>query len=199
MTVPTFSVPPRDEALALRLAASIRTLPDYPKPGILFRDVTTLFGDAVAFRLAVDALVSTFAGKADGASSLRRPAMVAGMEARGFILGAPVALGLDAGFVPVRKKGKLPYKTVKVSYQLEYGTDEMELHEDAVTPGQRVLLVDDLLATGGTALGAISLLQKLGADVVGTAFLVDLPELGGAAKIRALGIPVVALTAFSGH
>ncbi len=173
------------------LRAAIRTIPDYPKKGILFRDVTTLLGDAKAFRKAVDELVQPWAGaKID---------KVAGMEARGFIIGGAVAHQLSAGFVPIRKKGKLPHKTVSVAYELEYGTDEMEMHIDGVTPGEKVILVDDLIATGGTATGAIRLLQKLGADVVAACFVIDLPDLGGAKKIEALGVPVRALVAFEGH
>lgn len=173
------------------LAAAIRTIPDYPKPGILFRDITTLLGDARAFRRAVDELVQPWAGtKID---------KVAGMEARGFILGGAVAHQLSAGFVPVRKKGKLPHVTVSIAYSLEYGVDEMEVHEDAVDKGERVILVDDLIATGGTAEGAVRLLQKIGADVVAACFVIDLPDLGGAKRIEALGVPVRSLVAFDGH
>jgi adenine phosphoribosyltransferase len=173
------------------LRAAIRTIPDYPKPGILFRDITTLLGDARAFRKAVDEIVQPWAGaKID---------KVAGMEARGFILGGAVAHQLSAGFIPIRKKGKLPHKTVAVAYELEYGTDEMEMHVDALTPGEKVILVDDLIATGGTAAGAIRLLRKMGADVVAACFVIDLPDLGGARKIEALGVPVRALVAFEGH
>jgi adenine phosphoribosyltransferase len=124
---------------------------------------------------------------------------VAGMEARGFILGGAVAHQLSAGFIPIRKKGKLPYKTVAISYALEYGFDEMEMHEDAVTAGERVILVDDLIATGGTAAGAIGLLRKMGADVVAACFVIDLPDLGGAKKIEALGVPTRSLVSFEGH
>jgi adenine phosphoribosyltransferase len=173
------------------LRAAIRTIPDYPKKGILFRDITTLLGDAKAFRKAVDELVQPWAGA--------KIAKVAGMEARGFILGGAVAHQLSAGFIPIRKKGKLPHKTVSVAYELEYGTDEMEMHEDAVRPGEQVILVDDLIATGGTATGAIRLLQKQGAEVVAACFVIDLPDLGGAKKIEALGVPVRALIAFEGH
>jgi len=173
------------------LASAIRTIPDYPKPGILFRDITTLLGDAKAFRRAVDELVQPWAGmKID---------KVAGMEARGFILGGAVAHQLSAGFIPIRKKGKLPHKTVSMSYSLEYGTDEMEMHVDAVSNGERVILVDDLIATGGTAEGAIRLLQKMGAEIVAACFVIDLPDLGGAKKIEALGVPVRSLIAFEGH
>ena len=173
------------------LKASIRTIPDYPKPGILFRDITTLLGDARAFRRAIDELVQPWAGtKID---------KVAGMEARGFILGGAVAHQLSAGFVPIRKKGKLPFTKVSVAYSLEYGIDEMEMHDDAITPGERVILVDDLIATGGTAEGAVKLLKQIGADVVAACFVIDLPELGGAQKIRDLGVPVRTLVSFEGH
>jgi adenine phosphoribosyltransferase len=173
------------------LAASIRTIPDYPKPGILFRDITTLLGDARAFRRAVDELVQPWAGtKID---------KVAGVEARGFILGGAVAHQLSAGFVPVRKKGKLPHFKVSIAYSLEYGIDEMEMHEDAVRPGERVILVDDLIATGGTAIGAVQLLRKLGADIVAACFVIDLPDLGGKKKLEAEGVSVRSLIAFEGH
>ena len=178
-------------AIVDELKASIRTIPDYPKPGILFRDITTLLGDARAFRRAIDELVQPWAGaKID---------KIAGMEARGFILGGAVAHQLSAGFVPIRKKGKLPHATVSIAYSLEYGLDEMEVHEDAVLPGERVILVDDLIATGGTAEGAVKLLQKIGANVVAACFVIDLPDLGGAQKIRDLGVPVRTLMEFSGH
>ena len=173
------------------LTDAIRTIPDYPKPGIMFRDITTLLGDARAFRRAVDELVHPWAGG--------RVDKVAGMEARGFILGGAVAHQLSAGFIPIRKKGKLPHTSVSIAYSLEYGIDEMEMHEDAVTKGERVILVDDLIATGGTAEGAIKLLQKMGANVVAACFVIDLPDLGGAQKIRDLGVPVRTLVAFGGH
>ena len=173
------------------LRASIRTIADYPKPGILFRDITTLLGDARAFRRAVDELVQPFAGT--------RIDKVAGIEARGFILGGAVAHQLSAGFVPIRKKGKLPHAVVSIAYSLEYGLDEMEMHEDAVLPGERVLLVDDLIATGGTAAAAVKLLKQLGADVAAACFVIDLPDLGGAAKIREMGVAVLTLLQFAGH
>ena len=173
------------------LKASIRTIPDYPKPGILFRDITTLLGDARAFRRAIDELVQPWAGaKID---------KVAGMEARGFILGGAVAHQLSAGFAPIRKKGKLPFTKVSVAYSLEYGIDEMEMHDDAITPGERVILVDDLIATGGTAEGAVKLLKQIGAEVLAACFVIDLPDLGGAQKIRDLGVPVRTLMSFEGH
>ena len=177
--------------LPFDLAASIRTIPDYPKPGILFRDITTLLGDPRAFRRTIDELVQPYAGL--------NVAKVAGIEARGFILGGAVAHQLSAGFVPIRKKGKLPHTTVSIAYSLEYGLDEMEMHEDAVAPGERVILVDDLIATGGTATAAVQLLQKLGAEVMAAVFVVDLPDLGGADRIRAMGVPVRTLVAFAGH
>ncbi len=176
---------------ALDLRASIRTIPDYPKPGIQFRDITTLLGNARAFRRAVDDLVNPWAG-----SKIDK---VAGIEARGFIIGGAVAHQVSAGFVPIRKKGKLPYETVRIAYSLEYGIDEMEMHKDAVSKGERVILVDDLIATGGTAEGAVKLLRNMGAEVLAACFIVDLPELGGAAKLRALGVPVRTLVSFEGH
>jgi adenine phosphoribosyltransferase len=150
-----------------------------------------LLGDARAFRRAIDELVQPWAGtKID---------KIAGIEARGFILGGAIAHQLSAGFVPIRKKGKLPHTTVSIAYSLEYGLDEMEIHDDALRPGERVLLVDDLIATGGTAEGAVRLLKQIGADIVAACFIIDLPDLGGAAKIRALDVPVRTLIAFSGH
>ena len=173
------------------LRDTIRTIENYPKPGIQFRDISTLLGNPRAFRRAVDELVQPYAGL--------RIDKVAGIEARGFILGGAIAHQLSCGFVPIRKKGKLPHKTVSISYALEYGTDEMEIHLDALKPGERVILVDDLIATGGTATAAVQLLQKLGAEVVAACFVIDLPELGGATKIGALGVPVRTLVAFDGH
>ena len=182
MTAPT---------LQFDLRETIRTIPDYPKPGIMFRDITTLLGNARAFRRAVDELVQPWAGmKID---------KVAGMEARGFILGGAVAHQVSAGFIPIRKKGKLPHKRVSIAYSLEYGLDEMEMHEDAVEKGEKVILVDDLIATGGTAEGAVKLLKQQGADVLAACFIIDLPELGGADKLRELGVAVRTLIAFEGH
>lgn len=173
------------------LATSIRSIPDYPKPGIIFRDITTLLGNPRAFRRAVDELVQPFAGtKID---------KIAGMEARGFILGGAVAHQLSAGFVPIRKKGKLPHETVRIAYSLEYGVDEMEMHLDAVGPGEKVVLVDDLIATGGTAVGATQLLRQIGAEIVAACFVIDLPDLGGRKKLEALGVDVHTLVEFSGH
>ncbi|HEX3916900.1 MAG TPA: adenine phosphoribosyltransferase [Caulobacteraceae bacterium] len=175
----------------MNLAEIIRTIPDYPKPGIMFRDITTLLGNARAFRRAVDELVQPFAGmKID---------KVAGIEARGFILGGAVAHQLSAGFVPLRKKGKLPHQTRAVEYALEYGSDAMEMHLDAVSEGEKVMLVDDLIATGGTALAAVQLLRAAKAQIIAAAFVVDLPELGGAARLRDAGVAVSTLVAFEGH
>jgi adenine phosphoribosyltransferase len=173
------------------LRSSIRTIPDYPKPGIMFRDITTLLGNARAFRRAVDELVQPWAG-----SKIDK---VAGIEARGFILGGAVAHQISAGFVPIRKKGKLPHKRVSIAYSLEYGLDEMEMHEDGVEKGDRVILVDDLIATGGTAEGAVKLLRQLNVEVLAACFIIDLPDLGGADKLRALNVPVRTLIAFEGH
>jgi len=169
----------------------IRTIPDYPKKGIMFRDITTLLGNPRAFRRAVDEMVQPYAGvKID---------KVAGIEARGFILGGAVAHQLSVGFVPVRKKGKLPHTVIGEDYDLEYGKDRVEIHADAVTPGDRVLVVDDLIATGGTCFAAIKLLERAGAKIIGCSFVIDLPEIGGADKIRALGKDVSTLVAFEGH
>jgi adenine phosphoribosyltransferase len=180
-----------DSTVSDELLAAIRTIPDYPKEGIIFRDITTLLGNARAFRRAVDALVQPWAGsKVD---------KIAGIEARGFILGGAVAHQLSAGFVPIRKKGKLPYETVRIAYSLEYGLDEMEMHKDAIEPGEKVILVDDLIATGGTAEAATRLLQQIGAEVIAACFIVDLPDLGGRQKIEALGVPVRTLVEFPGH
>src|SRR6266478_9421158 len=179
------------DALEFDLRSSIRNIADYPKPGIMFRDITTLLGDARAFRRAVDELVQPWAGmKID---------KVAGIEARGFILGGAVAHQVSAGFIPIRKKGKLPHKRVSIAYSLEYGLDEMEMHRDAVVSGERIILVDDLIATGGTAEAAVKLLRTLGAEILAACFIVDLPDLGGTARLAALQVPVRTLVAFQGH
>ncbi len=178
-------------SLETDLKSALRTIPDYPKKGIMFRDITTLLGDARAFRRAVDEMVHPWAG-----SKIDK---VAGIEARGFILGGAVAHQVSAGFVPIRKKGKLPHTTVRIAYSLEYGIDEMEMHEDAVSKGDRVIVVDDLIATGGTAEGAVRLLRQMGAEVLAACFVIDLPDLGGAAKLRAMNVPVHTLVSFEGH
>ncbi|ADO41932.1 adenine phosphoribosyltransferase [Ketogulonicigenium vulgare] len=169
----------------------IRTIPDFPHEGILFRDVTTLFGDPRGFRMAVDQMLHPFAGQ--------RIDKVAGLEARGFILGGAIAHQLGVGFVPIRKKGKLPWKTIEQDYALEYGTATVEVHEDAILPGERVLLVDDLIATGGTAEAGIKLIQRLQGEVVACSFVIDLPDLGGRALLEGLGMNVQALCVFPGH
>jgi adenine phosphoribosyltransferase len=173
------------------LSRLVRTIPDHPKAGILFRDITTLLADPRGFRQAVDDLVQPFAGmKID---------KVAGIEARGFILGGAVAHQLCAGFVPLRKRGKLPHRTRSVEYALEYGADAMEMHLDAVHAGERVMLIDDLIATGGTALAALDLLGQAGAEILAAAFVIDLPQLGGADRLRAAGVAVSSLMAFEGE
>src|SRR4030081_1069957 len=173
------------------LKATVRTIPDYPKKGILFRDITTLLADARAFRRAVAELVEPWGGlKTD---------KVAAIEARGFTLGGAVAHQVSAGFVPIRKKGKLPHTTVRIAYSLEYGLDEMEMHADAIHPGERVILVDDLIATGGTAAGAVKLMRQIGANVVAGGFIVAPPGLGGAPQLRAMDVPVRTLMSFDGH
>lgn len=168
----------------------IRTIPDFPHHGIMFRDVTTLFADPRGFRMAVDQLVAPFAGQ--------RIDKVVGLEARGFILGGAVAHQLSTGFVPVRKAGKLPGAVIGADYTLEYGEARIEIHDDAIQPGERVLIVDDLLATGGTAAAGIALIEQLGGDIVGCAFVVDLPELGGARKLTDMGINITTLCEFEG-
>jgi adenine phosphoribosyltransferase len=173
------------------LKGLVRTIPDYPKPGIMFRDVTTLMGDAQGFKAAIARLAEPYRTEPLD--------LVAGIEARGFILAGAIADRLGAGFVPIRKKGKLPWKTVRQEYALEYGTDTVEIHEDALARGRRVLLVDDLVATGGTAAAGIKLLRRLGAEIVGAAFIIDLPELGGTDLLRKDGIAVHTLMAFEGH
>ncbi|PWE33319.1 adenine phosphoribosyltransferase [Maritimibacter sp. 55A14] len=173
-----------------RVEDYIRTIADFPHDGIMFRDVTTLFADARGFRIAIDQLLHPYAGT--------RIDKVVGLEARGFILGGAIAHQLSVGFVPVRKKGKLPGPTIAEEYQLEYGEAVMEIHDDALEPGERVLLVDDLLATGGTAEAGIRLIERLGAEVVGCAFIIDLPDLGGRGRLARLGMSVHHLCEFSG-
>lgn len=168
----------------------IRTIVDFPHEGILFRDVTTLFADPRGFRMCIDQLLAPYAGQ--------RIDKVVGLEARGFILGGAVAHQLSTGFVPIRKKGKLPGATISQSYTLEYGEAVVEVHDDALKPGEVVLLVDDLLATGGTAEAGIRLVERLGAQVISCAFVVDLPDLGGRARLEAMGMDVQALCAFEG-
>jgi len=169
----------------------IRTVPDFPVPGIQFRDITTLFNDATGFRLAVDGMANPY--------TTEPLDVVVGMDARGFILGGAVAYKLGLPFVPIRKAGKLPGSTIKVAYTLEYGEAEMEIHDDAIHAGSRVLLVDDLLATGGTAQAGVRLVEQLGGDIAAAAFIVDLPALGGSAKLRGMGLDLHVLCAFDGE
>ena len=171
----------------------IRTVPDWPAPGVQFRDITPLLQEAKVFRVLIDAFVHRYM------EASMRPDVVAGLDARGFILGAVIAYELNVGFVPIRKKGKLPFTTVEETYELEYGSATVELHTDAVKPGDRVLLIDDLIATGGTMMAGMKLLEKLGAQVIEGAALVDLPELGGSDKLRAAGLNLFTLIDFSGH
>ena len=180
-----------DPDVLREIREAIRTIPDYPKPGVMFRDITTLLGNARAFHRVVEELARPWRNE--------RVDHVAGIEARGFILGGALAHQLSAGFVPIRKKGKLPHTTVRVAYSLEYGLDEMEMHRDAVAPGERIVLVDDLIATGGTAEAAVKLLRALGASILAACFIIDLPDLGGSTRLAALEVPVRTLVAFHGH
>lgn len=168
----------------------IRTIPDFPHKGIMFRDVTTLFADPRGFRMAVDQMVQPFAG--------RQIDKVIGLEARGFILGGAIAHQLSTGFVPIRKAGKLPGKVLSRDYTLEYGQASVEIHDDAILAGEKILLVDDLLATGGTAEAGIDLIERLGGDIIACAFIIDLPELGGRALLEKAGMQVHALCAYEG-
>ena len=171
----------------------IRTVSDWPAPGVQFRDITPLLQDPKVFRVLTDAFVQRYMDPA------LRPDVVAGLDARGFILGAVIAHELNGGFIPIRKKGKLPFTTVEETYELEYGSATVELHTDAVKPGQRVLLIDDLIATGGTMMAGKKLLEKLGAIVVEGAAIVDLPELGGSKHLKDSGLPLFTLVDFAGH
>ncbi|KEO54110.1 adenine phosphoribosyltransferase [Thioclava pacifica] len=168
----------------------IRTIADFPHEGIMFRDVTTLFADPRGFRMAIDQLLHPWAGQ--------QIDKVVGLEARGFILGGAIAHQLSKGFVPIRKKGKLPGQTISQAYKLEYGEAVMEMHEDAIQPGEKVLIVDDLLATGGTAQAGIQLIERVGGEIVGLSFIVDLPELGGRKLLESLGMNVNVLCEFEG-
>ena len=175
----------------MSLKDSIRTIPDFPKPGIMYRDITTLLADPKALKESIAQL----------AKALRayEPDMIAGIEARGFIFGAAVAAELGLGFIPVRKAGKLPHETYSQDYELEYGTDTLEVHKDVMSKGARVVLVDDLIATGGTALAAAVLLRRAGAMIVAAGFVIDLPDLGGAQKLEAADISAISLVAYAGH
>lgn len=170
----------------------IRTVPNWPAPGVQFRDITPLLQNPKVFRVLIDAFVHRYMDPS------LRPDVVAGLDARGFILGSVVAYELNVGFVPIRKKGKLPFSTVEETYELEYGSATVELHTDAVKPGQRVLLIDDLIATGGTMMAGKKLLEKLGAQVMEGAAIVDLPELGGSRKLREAGLALFTLVNYAG-
>ena len=172
------------------LKTLIRTIPDYPKPGIMFRDVTTLIAHGEGFRATINHMAEPFFEKGINA--------VVGIEARGFILGGAIADRLGVGFVPVRKKGKLPFETLSQTYELEYGTDELEIHKDAIEEGEKVIIVDDLIATGGTLEAASKLVRALGGNILGASFIVDLPDLGGSKKVESLDIPCHALMDFEG-
>jgi adenine phosphoribosyltransferase len=174
------------------IKSKIRSIPDYPKKGIVFRDITTLIQDPVGFRLVIDNLTQRYL------DDKIEYDVIAGIEARGFIMGGALSYTLGKGFVPIRKKGKLPAKVVSQEYELEYGTDTIEIHEDAFPAGTKVLLVDDLLATGGTALAAAALIEKLGGEVVEIAFIVNLPDVGGEAKLKEKGYAIYSLTEFEG-
>ena len=174
----------------MNLKDLIRTIPDYPKDGVMFRDITTLMQHPAGFRRTVDELVQPFAG-----GDINR---IAGIEARGFILGGAVAHQLSIGFIAVRKKGKLPWQTISVEYELEYGTDELEIHIDSIEKGDRILIIDDLIATGGTATATTQLVRDAGGEVVGASFIVDLPDLGGRKRLETMGVPVRCLMEFEG-
>ncbi|NKF52402.1 adenine phosphoribosyltransferase [Shewanella sp. WXL01] len=178
------------DSLAL-IKASIKTIPDYPKPGIMFRDVTSLLEDAQAYKATMALLVAHYQSKGF--------TKVVGTEARGFLFGAPLALELGIGFVPVRKPGKLPRATEAQSYELEYGTDTLEIHTDAIEPGDKVLVVDDLLATGGTIDATVQLIRRLGGNVEHAAFVISLPEIGGEKRLKDLGLEVMSLCEFEGE
>jgi adenine phosphoribosyltransferase len=169
----------------------IRTIPDYPKPGIMFRDITTLLADAKGLKKVIKSMAKPFEDEKIDA--------VAGIEARGFILGGAIADRLECGFIPIRKKGKLPWKTIGQEYTLEYGVDVIEVHEDAIAAGSRVLIVDDLIATGGTAEAAVKLVQRSGGNIIGATFIVVLPDLGGMQRLAGLGVRSHTLVAFGGH
>ena len=173
------------------IRSHIRTVPDWPAPGVQFRDITPLLATPKVFRVLIDQFVHRYFDT--------RPQAIAGLDARGFIIGSVLAYELNVGFVPIRKKGKLPFTTVAETYELEYGSATVEIHTDAVGPGTRVVLIDDLIATGGTMMAGMRLLERLGATVIEGAAIVDLPELGGSARLRAAGLPLFTLVDFAGH
>ena len=183
----------QDPAVNAYLKSHVRTVPDWPAAGVQFRDITPLLQNPKVFRILIDAFVHRYLEPA------LRPDVVAGLDARGFILGAVLAYELNVGFVPIRKKGKLPFDTVAETYELEYGSATVELHTDAVSPGNKVVLIDDLIATGGTMMAGRRLLERLGAIVTEGAAIVDLPELGGSARLKESGLPLFTLVDFAGH
>jgi adenine phosphoribosyltransferase len=185
--------PMHNVSVSQYLRNHIRTVPDWPAPGVQFRDITPLLQDAKVFRVLIDAFVQRYM------DPRMRPDVVAGLDARGFILGSVVAYELGLGFIPIRKKGKLPFTTVEETYELEYGSATVELHTDAIRAGERVLLIDDLIATGGTMMAGAKLLEKLGGIVIEGAAIVDLPELGGSQKLKESGLPLFTLVDFEGH
>lgn len=189
--LPTPASPSAHAERTRKLESKIRVIPDYPKPGIFFRDITTLWNDPEGFRLSIDAFAEKYSSVSFNT--------IAGIESRGFIIGAALADRLGKGFIPIRKKGKLPGEVERFEYQLEYGTDCIEIHKDAILPGQRVLVMDDLMATGGTMHASIHLLRKLGADIISCGVIVDLPDLGGSTRILKMGLEVHSLVQFSGH
>jgi len=188
--IPAMAADPTDSP-ADYIRSHIRTVPDWPAPGVMFRDITPLLSRPRVFRVLIDQFVHRYFDL--------RPDVIAGLDARGFIIGSVVAYELNVGFVPIRKKGKLPFTTVQESYELEYGSATVEMHTDAVKPGDRVLLIDDLIATGGTMMAGKKLLERLGAQVIEGAAIVDLPELGGSDKLRAAGLTLFTLVHFDGR
>jgi len=172
------------------IKSRIRTVPHYPKQGIMFRDITTLLKDPIGLRVTIDELVRRYKDE--------KIDKIAGIESRGFILGAPLAFALGKGFIPIRKKGKLPAETIGHDYELEYGTDRIEIHTDAISEGEKILLVDDLIATGGTAEAACKLIEKMGGQIVECCFVIDLPDIGGRARLEKMGQKVFALCEFEG-
>ena len=190
MSAPDAPPRPRGAAARKTIRDYIRTIPDFPHAGIMFRDVTTLFADPRGLRIAIDQLLDPYAGEPID--------KVVGLEARGFVLGGAIAHQLNLGFVPIRKEGKLPGRTISQSYRLEYGEATVEIHDDAIAPRERILLVDDLLATGGTAAAGVSLVERLGGVIVGCAFIIELPELGGRKVLEDAGHDVHVLVTFEG-
>jgi adenine phosphoribosyltransferase len=181
------------------IRSKVRDIPDFPKPGILFRDITSVWKDAGAFRACMDAFAEHYALKGFPGPETLHPDLVVGIESRGFVVGSAFAAATGIGFVPIRKRGKLPAEVHSFEYELEYGSDCVEIHKDAIEPGQSVLVMDDLLATGGTLLASIELLKRVGAKVIGCAVVIDLPDLGGSAKIEAAGYPVFSIVNYPGH